>query len=136
MSTFGQQLKVPNWSVFACMVAQQNLPAEEKDEKEQKVFDNVQDRLDMYWDRKVHDGFHISSRDVTRSEHNGTTGGHEITKKMLQSSMRGISDDEQSSSISRNGSTYQNIWIDNMASSASGKAVVETECECMADGDR
>ena len=87
----------------------------------------------MYWDRKVHDGFQISSRDVTRGEHNGTTGGHEITKKMFQSSMRGISDDEQSSSISRNGSTYQNIWIDNMASSASGKVVVETECECMTD---
>ena len=49
--------------------------------------------------KKIHDGFRISSRSVTRGEHGGTTGRYEITKKMFQSSMRGIRDDEQLSSI-------------------------------------
>ena len=41
--------------------ALQSLPAEEKDEKEQMVFDKALDKLDMYRDGKIDDGFRISS---------------------------------------------------------------------------
>ena len=45
---------LPGGSIPAAL---QSLPAEEKDEKEQKVFDNALDRLDMYWDGKPMIGF-------------------------------------------------------------------------------
>ena len=62
-------------SLSACLpgestpAAQQSLPAKEKDEKKQKVFDNALERLNMYWEGKVHDGFRISSRGVILGEH-------------------------------------------------------------------
>ncbi len=90
-------------SLSACLpgestpAAQQSVPAEEKDEKEEKIFDNALDRLDT-WDGKVHDVLRISSRGVTLGEHGGTIGGYEITK-MFQSSKKSIRDDEQFSAI-------------------------------------
>ena len=114
--------------------AYHSLPAKEKDEKEQKVFDDALDRLDMYWDGKVHDGFQISSRGVTRSEHGETTSRYEITKKMFQSSMKGICDNEQLSFILEEWKYLSKHMDQRYGFVCFSKGIFgNNECECLAD---
>lgn len=75
--------------------AQQNIPEEEKNEKERVVFSNALDRIDQYWDGKVHDGFRISSQAMKPGDHFETDeSDYTAVQNMFSSSLRKIREDE------------------------------------------
>lgn len=75
--------------------ASQNIPAEEKAEKEKVVFSNALDRLDQYWDGKIHDGFKITSKGMKPGEEDDISmDDYSAVQDMLGSSLRNIRENE------------------------------------------
>ncbi|XP_062518097.1 uncharacterized protein LOC134193289 [Corticium candelabrum] len=80
--------------------ALQNVSYEERRTKEDQVFSNALDQLDIYWDGKFHDGFRVTSVGVKSGVSHAPTltrysqGDYENVKNMLKSSLRAIKADE------------------------------------------
>ena len=67
--------------------SQQTISPREKKQKEGQVFDNAFERLNMYWDGKIHDGFRITSIAVKQDQESGS-GMYPNVQNMFQSSLR------------------------------------------------
>lgn len=82
---------------------QTNLTVDERLEKEQRVFDNALDRLDMYWSGKVHDGFKVTSTGMvsTKEDYQRKYSDYDLVKQMFDSSLRAIGDSEELSALNQ-----------------------------------
>lgn len=78
-----------------------HLSQEERLEKEQQVFDNALDRLDMYWEGKLHDGFRVTSVGMTSKlpGYEKTYTDYDMVKQMFDSSLRTIQNSDDLSKI-------------------------------------
>jgi hypothetical protein len=81
---------LPGESVAPC---EQNIPPEEKSEKEKHVFANAIQALNSYWNNKVHDGFRVSS--LAGSDNSDCASEYTAVKCMFNSSLRRIKEDSQ-----------------------------------------
>ncbi|XP_071504199.1 uncharacterized protein [Diadema antillarum] len=116
--------------------ALQSISPDEKLEKETIVFENALNRLNMYWDGRVHDGFRITSKAVlpNAGDENGT---YTVVRNMFHSSLRGI---RESSDLSEAHDEWK--YISAHMDRRSGFVCFrkgscgESTCKCMEDGVR
>ena len=85
--------------------ALQNIPDEEKNEKEKVVFSHALDKVDQYWDGKVHDGFRITSQGIKPTvpgdggENSPSESDYNAVQNMFSSSLRSLNENEEAAKL-------------------------------------